>query len=74
MKKGIELPPAVIAVVIVVVVALIGFFGYKAILPPQRVQMSPDARKGMMAHMTGQGSGAPAPAPGPGRGVTQHSQ
>jgi hypothetical protein len=65
MKKGIEIPPAVIVVVLIVVVALVGLIGYnKFIRPPQRVQMSPEAIKGMKEHMTGQGSGAGMPGPG----------
>jgi len=65
MKKGIEIPPAVIVAVIIVVVALIGLIGYNKVLrPPQRVQMSPEAIKGMKAHIMGQGSGAGTPGPG----------
>ena len=69
MKKGIELPPAVIVVVVIVVVALIGFLGRKVILPPQRVQMSPEAIKGTKEHAMSQGAGASTPRPGGG----QHS-
>jgi hypothetical protein len=64
MKKGLEVPPAVIVVVIIVVVAVIGFIGRKAILPPARVQMSPEAIEGMKKHTMGPGSGAPTPGPG----------
>jgi len=64
MKKGIEIPPAVIVVVLIVVVALLGLVGYnKVIRGPQRVQMSPEAIKGMKEHMN-QGSGARMPGPG----------
>lgn len=71
MKKGMEIPPAVIVVVLIVVVALIGYFGSKAILPPQRVQMSPEAIKGMKEH-TGVGAGTSTQKPG---GMSaQHSQ
>jgi len=74
MKK--EIPPAVIVVVLIVIVAFIGFIGRKAILPPPRVQLSAEARKGMMAHISGQGSGgqeAGAPTMRPGMGSSQHS-
>jgi hypothetical protein len=66
MKKGIEIPPAVIVVVLIVVVAMIGFIGRKAILPPQRVQMSPEAIKGTKEHSMGSGAGAHTPGPGGG--------
>ena len=71
MKKGIEIPPAVIVVILIVVVALIGFIGRKVLLPPERVQMSAEAIKGMKEHIGAPGSGAPR-MPGPGGG--QHSQ
>jgi len=72
MKKGIEIPPAVIVVVLIVVVALIGLVGYNKVLrPPQRVQMSAEAIKGMKQHMMGQGSGGGMP--GPGGMSSQHS-
>ena len=78
MKKGTDIPPAVIVVVLLVVVAVIGLVVRKMIMGPQRVQMSEQAIKGMKEHMAGQGSGgAPTGAPGsgggPGKGVTQHS-
>jgi hypothetical protein len=70
MKKGMEIPPAVIVVVVILIVALIGFVGRKVLLPPQRVQMSPDAIKGMKAHMGAPpGGGAQTMVPGGG----QHS-
>jgi len=73
MKKGIEIPPAAIVVVLIVVAALIGLLGYNKFLrPPQRVQMSPEAIKGMKEHTMGQGSGARTPGPGMMSG--QHSQ
>jgi len=73
MKQGMEVPRPVIVVVIVLVVVIIGFFGRKAILAPQRIQMSPEAINGMKAHMASQGgSGAPT-TPQPGMGSKQHS-
>jgi hypothetical protein len=59
MKKGITVPPGVTVLVIVVVVALIGYFGYKAAFPPQRVQMSSKAMEGMKAHMSQSSGGGP---------------
>ena len=71
MKGGIEIPPAVIVVALIVVVAVIGLIGYKALIPRQRVQMSPEAIKGTQQHISGQGSGGRISAPG---GVSaQHS-
>ena len=73
MKNGPEIPRPVVVVVIIVVVVLIGFIGRKAIMGPQRVQMSPDAVRGMKEHMAGQGSGG-APSTGPGMGSKEHSK
>lgn len=71
MKKGIEIPPAVIVVVLIVVVAFIGIIGYKVLLPPQRIHMNAAAIEGMKKHMNGSGSGAQTP--GPGRMSAPHS-
>jgi hypothetical protein len=75
MKK--EIPPAAIVAVIIVVVALIGFFGYKAIVPPGKITMSAEAIKGMKAHTMGQGGAAQesgARMPGPGGMSADHSR